>query len=194
MVVRKIFGVVVGMVVLLGTQPGEAGMLFDGQTIGYQYLSPDELTEYSEATLNGLYTVGPGVELPGLISDNWWDIGPMDISDPPYLTGGCILRSAGERVVRYRLTGMAAGVNDASRQNRQQTLELRYEKASGVQSEHRRVRRRDAAKLFLSSVDGTPGEYLPDRLSAEACKFIEQNKDRPFFLHLSHYAVHTVYG
>jgi arylsulfatase A len=34
------------------------------------------------------------------------------------------------------------------------------------------------------------GEYLPDRLSHEACAFIEANKDEPFFLYLSHYAVH----
>ena len=34
------------------------------------------------------------------------------------------------------------------------------------------------------------GEYLPDRLAAEAVRFIEDHKDRPFFLHLSHYAVH----
>ncbi len=38
--------------------------------------------------------------------------------------------------------------------------------------------------------DGTEGEYLPDRLGKEACKFIERNKDRPFFLYLAHYAVH----
>ncbi len=38
--------------------------------------------------------------------------------------------------------------------------------------------------------DGSPGEYLPDRLSAEAVGFIEKNKGRPFFLYLSHYAVH----
>ena len=38
---------------------------------------------------------------------------------------------------------------------------------------------------------GTEGEYLTDRLTAEAEKFIEANKDRPFFLYLSHYAVHT---
>jgi arylsulfatase A len=35
-----------------------------------------------------------------------------------------------------------------------------------------------------------PDEYLTDRLTSEAEKFIEQNKDRPFFLYLSHYAVH----
>jgi len=35
-----------------------------------------------------------------------------------------------------------------------------------------------------------PGEYLPDRLSEEGVKFIEDSKDRPFFLYLSHYAVH----
>jgi arylsulfatase A-like enzyme len=35
-----------------------------------------------------------------------------------------------------------------------------------------------------------PGEYLTDRLTLEAEKFVEQNKDRPFFLYLAHYAVH----
>ena len=36
-----------------------------------------------------------------------------------------------------------------------------------------------------------PGEYLTDRLTAEAEKFIEQNQAKPFFLYLPHYAVHT---
>ena len=35
------------------------------------------------------------------------------------------------------------------------------------------------------------GEYLTDRLAAEAAKFIAVNKDRPFFLYLPHYAPHT---
>lgn len=39
--------------------------------------------------------------------------------------------------------------------------------------------------------DGPPGEYLTDRLTDEALKFIETNKDDPFFLYLPHYAVHT---
>ena len=39
--------------------------------------------------------------------------------------------------------------------------------------------------------DGPKGEYLTDRLTNEAIKFIRQNKDRPFFLYLPHYAVHT---
>jgi len=38
---------------------------------------------------------------------------------------------------------------------------------------------------------GEEGEYLTDRLTEEAEKFIRQNKDEPFFLYLSHYAVHT---
>ncbi len=37
---------------------------------------------------------------------------------------------------------------------------------------------------------GHEGEYLTDRLTDEAEKFIEQNKDRPFFLYFAHYAVH----
>ncbi|UCD29013.1 MAG: sulfatase [Planctomycetota bacterium] len=41
------------------------------------------------------------------------------------------------------------------------------------------------------SVEGRhEGEYLPERLSEEAVRFIESNKDKPFFLHLSHYLVH----
>jgi arylsulfatase A-like enzyme len=35
------------------------------------------------------------------------------------------------------------------------------------------------------------GEYLTDRLTDEAIKFIEANKDSPFFLYLPHHAVHT---
>ena len=38
---------------------------------------------------------------------------------------------------------------------------------------------------------GAPGEYLTDREAEEACRFIEDNSDRPFFLYLAHYAVHT---
>ncbi|MFC1783151.1 sulfatase-like hydrolase/transferase [Planctomycetota bacterium] len=39
--------------------------------------------------------------------------------------------------------------------------------------------------------DGAEGEYLTDRLTDESLKFIEANKDQPFLLFLSHYAVHT---
>ena len=39
--------------------------------------------------------------------------------------------------------------------------------------------------------DGPDGEYLTDRLTDEAIKFIEINKDNPFFVYLSHYAVHN---
>jgi len=39
--------------------------------------------------------------------------------------------------------------------------------------------------------DGPVGEYLTDRLTDEALKFIETTKTRPFFLYLPHYAVHS---
>ena len=35
------------------------------------------------------------------------------------------------------------------------------------------------------------GEYLTDRLAAEAEKYIDANKEKPFFLYLPHYAPHT---
>ena len=39
--------------------------------------------------------------------------------------------------------------------------------------------------------DGPDGEHLPDRLATEATRFIEANKDRPFFAYFSFYDVHT---
>lgn len=38
---------------------------------------------------------------------------------------------------------------------------------------------------------GKEGEYLTDRLTDEADKFIQANRDVPFFLYLTHFAVHT---
>lgn len=44
---------------------------------------------------------------------------------------------------------------------------------------------------FIPGLEQAPaGEYLTDRLTAEAEKIIEQNKDKPFFLYFAHYAVH----
>ena len=39
-------------------------------------------------------------------------------------------------------------------------------------------------------VDGPKGEFLTDREAAEAVKFMEANKEKPFFIYLPHYAVH----
>jgi arylsulfatase A len=39
--------------------------------------------------------------------------------------------------------------------------------------------------------DGREGEYLTDREAEEACRFIEQHRDDPFYINLSHYAVHA---
>lgn len=49
-----------------------------------------------------------------------------------------------------------------------------------------------AAKKSIPGLENSPtGEYLTDRLTSEAEKFIEANKSKPFFLYLAHYAVHT---
>ena len=39
--------------------------------------------------------------------------------------------------------------------------------------------------------DGPEDEYLTDRLTSEALRFIDANHHRPFFLYLPHFAVHT---
>jgi len=46
------------------------------------------------------------------------------------------------------------------------------------------------APFRLAGLKDSKGDYLTDRLTDEALEFIEQNKDRPFFLYLSHFAVH----
>lgn len=38
---------------------------------------------------------------------------------------------------------------------------------------------------------GKKGDYLSDALTNQAIDFIDSNKDKPFFLYLAHYAVHT---
>ncbi len=42
-----------------------------------------------------------------------------------------------------------------------------------------------------SFTTGEDNEYLTDRQSLEASKFIERNKDKPFYLYLPFYSVHT---
>ena len=43
---------------------------------------------------------------------------------------------------------------------------------------------------YAGPLPGKPGDYLPDRLTDEGVKFIEENRDKPFFLYLSHWSVH----
>jgi len=44
---------------------------------------------------------------------------------------------------------------------------------------------------YAGPLPGKPGDYLPDRLTDEALKFIEDYRDKPFFLYLSHWSVHS---
>lgn len=46
-------------------------------------------------------------------------------------------------------------------------------------------------KIPTLSPEGRDGEHLTDRLGEEAAKWIDSVKDRPFFLYLPHFAVHT---
>lgn len=51
-----------------------------------------------------------------------------------------------------------------------------------------------AGRRVGNITDGPKGEYITDRLTAEALGFIRANRQRPFFLVLSHYAVHGPWG
>lgn len=51
-------------------------------------------------------------------------------------------------------------------------------------------RQQGAGRFMPGLEEAGPGEYLTDRLTTEAERFIESNKDKPFFLYLPHYTVH----
>ncbi|MDZ4288426.1 MAG: sulfatase [Prosthecobacter sp.] len=54
---------------------------------------------------------------------------------------------------------------------------------------------RPTAKSHVGTItDGPPGEYIVDRLAAEAVKFIRASKDKPFFLNFWSYGVHGPWG
>ncbi len=46
------------------------------------------------------------------------------------------------------------------------------------------------APFGLEGLTDAPGDYLTDRLTDEALKYIDENRSRPFFLYLSHFAPH----
>jgi arylsulfatase A-like enzyme len=46
------------------------------------------------------------------------------------------------------------------------------------------------APFELDGLPDSAGDYLTDRLTDEAVRFIEGSRDKPFFLYLSHFAVH----
>lgn len=51
--------------------------------------------------------------------------------------------------------------------------------------------RKGEPERFMPGLEQAPaGEYLTDRLTAEAERFIERHKDKPFFLYFPHYTVH----
>ena len=56
---------------------------------------------------------------------------------------------------------------------------------------YRRLRQGKPVGRRVPLSGGTSGEYLTDRLTDEAIRFIESNREKPFFLYFAHYAVHT---
>ena len=70
----------------------------------------------------------------------------------------------------------------------------KYFSPYGVVPTADQINRREGKTHAGTITDGPPGEYITDRLTDEAIKFIAANKDRPFFLNLWHYGVHGPWG
>src|SRR5205809_982921 len=81
------------------------------------------------------------------------------------------------------------GSKDARPELRGFDVNIAGDQAGSPRSYFAPFRGRDGS--FMPGLEKAPdGEYLTDRLTAEAEKFIDTNRDRPFFLYLAHYAVH----
>lgn len=59
---------------------------------------------------------------------------------------------------------------------------------------HRKIAATGPKHLVGNITDGPPGEYIVDRQADEAERFIESNRERPFFLNLWCYGVHGPWG
>ena len=107
---------------------------------------------------------------------------------PAYLTVNEVLKSAGYitgLIGKWHLTGdYDKKLGDPSQHGWDEV----------ILSETRYILNGDyfAPYDFMPEVDAPEGEYLTDRLHEEAVSFIQRHQDGPFFLLLSHYAVHTV--
>jgi arylsulfatase A-like enzyme len=53
----------------------------------------------------------------------------------------------------------------------------------------------DPGKQWVGTItDGRDGEYITDRLTDEALRFVEEHQDEPFYLNFWHFAVHGPWG
>ena len=68
-----------------------------------------------------------------------------------------------------------------------------YDVVIGTHLRQRKARNFYFAPYGMENLEeeGPTGEYLTDRLTEEAVQFIEDHQERPFFLYLSHLAVHS---
>ena len=58
-----------------------------------------------------------------------------------------------------------------------------------------RTRGEPAGRHHVGTItDGPDGEYITDRLTDEAIRFVESHKDEPFYLNFWHFAVHGPWG
>ena len=107
---------------------------------------------------------------------------------PDYLTVNEVLKSAGYA------TGLIGKWHLMGDYEKEQGAPAQHGWDEVILSESRYVLNGDyfAPYDFMPGVDAPEGEYLTDRLHQEAVSFIKRHQDEPFFLYLSHYAVHTV--
>lgn len=56
---------------------------------------------------------------------------------------------------------------------------------------HRKNKDGEITQQLPALEEGEPGEYLSDRLTDEALRFLNTEDERPWFLYFPHYAVHT---
>ncbi len=91
----------------------------------------------------------------------------------------------------YRAGGNGANGNKQNAQKKEDPSPPTPLPASVQTGKDKTGRGEKVGKTILGLEEAPEGEYLTDRLAAEAEKFIDAHKEQPFFLYLPHYGVHT---
>lgn len=110
------------------------------------------------------------------------------VLDPSFVTIAEELKNAGYStglIGKWQL-----GDDDKGTGPKSQGFDFRISRAGGTTSYFYPYTSKGEAK-HLGLEEGKEGEYLTDRLTDEAIKFISNQKEDPFFLYLSYFAVHT---
>lgn len=139
---------------------------------------------------HGIYTVNPPdrgkAENRKLIAKN-----NKDILDTSIITFPEILKDNGYQTIHIGKWHLGDDSTDTGPLANGFDINIAGSKIGSPYSYYYPFYTNESKKLQNLSLEDKSTHYLTDRLTKEAIEQIKNNKDKPFFIYLSHYAVHT---